>query len=186
MEVSNSRESSVTKKRERIPRERVMEKDTSVNKLDKFNGNSGKRFKDVEKIGGMKRARVNRENVCPCLIRIFIKYGEAHREEEYIKHDKLPKNELAIHAWKDSTLREITELLKQSEPKIREWGSRVQFSIVFADQRGKYLLRNIGSLDSHRNARDDFRTLDELHFQVGDFLAISIVSEQHQEPKADS
>ena len=72
----------------------------------------------------------------------------------------------------------MTELLKEPVAEIRQWKSKVHYWVVYPDSRGKYLLRDIGIVESHRNAKDDFRTLDELRFQPGDFLAISIMDKQ--------
>jgi len=132
------------------------------------------------------RVIVNRANVSPTLIRIFLKNNESHKEEEF-SGKNTPEREINLHLWVDATLREITDLLKETQPVAREWGSRLNYSLVYPDKRGKNVLKEIGSVDAHRFGRDDNRTLDELHYQMGDFLAISLQSPKlHDDKQQDT
>src|SRR5690554_2377811 len=66
------------------------------------------------------------------------------REKEFHVKGKEPGTEMALHLWcdflfdlhcrKDSSLREIVDLLKEQEPSLREWGTRLRFSFVYPDK----------------------------------------------------
>jgi len=125
------------------------------------------------------RDKVNRINVCPFLVRVFIKRNQLFKEEEFHIRGKEVGEEKHLHCWKDMTLRDITELLKEVEPTLRNWGTRIKYSFVYPDKRGKTVMKEVGTIDSHRGGgRDDLKTLDSLHFQVGDFIAAEIVEKK--------
>jgi histone deacetylase complex subunit SAP18 len=48
------------------------------------------------------------------------------------------------------------------------------FSFVYPDKRGRMVLRDVGVTFSTRRNEDETKTLDSLHFETGDFLAVSI------------
>jgi len=165
-----------TEKRERIPRERKpLENPTNESSSSAAN-------LPVRRRNFPQKVKVNRENVCPTLLRVFVRQGVDHIEADFFNRDKLPKGDVCIHVWKDTTLRELTELLKEPEPSIRNWGSRMHYRLIYPDRGGRLVLRELGVVDGHRNARDDFRTLDDIRWQYGDFIAATILEpEDHQE-----
>jgi len=120
-----------------------------------------------------KRIKLDRSEACPSLLRVFIKTNEAFREEELVGN-KIPGTEIQLHVWKDSTLRELTDLLKEVEPTTRKWGTRLTFSLLFPDKRGKNVMKEIGAVDAHRTGKDDGKTLDGIHFQPGDSIGVAI------------
>lgn len=42
-------------------------------------------------------------------------------------------------------------------------------------------MREVTTIDSMKIGKEDNKTLDELHYQIGDFLAISIWNEKNKE-----
>jgi len=145
----------------------------------------GERFpKDVEEFllprsqiqNRGRKAKVDRANTCPFLLRIYIKHNEAHKEDDFsvILRGKEPQNEIQIHTWKDATLREVVDLLKEVEPITRNWGTKVNISFVYPDKRGKNVMKEIAILDAQKEGKDDHKTLDDYHFLVGDMLAITL------------
>jgi len=130
---------------------------------------------------GRERERVNRANVCPFLIKVLIKQNQLFTEEDFL--NKQPQNELAIHTWMDSTLREICDLVKEVSPPIREWGTRLTFKGISMDRRGKNIITDIGFIDTSRAGRDDEKTLNQARFQIGDFLAVSVFSRNTPRPE---
>jgi len=125
--------------------------------------------------------RVDRSNVCPFLVRVFIKHNQGFKEDEFLIRGKEPGDEKNLHLWKDMTLRDVTELLKEYDVAIRTWGTRVKYSFVYPDKRGRNVMKEVGSVDSQREGRDDRKTLDALHFQIGDFVAAEVMERKPRE-----
>jgi len=107
-------------------------------------------------------------------------------EEEFAVRGKEPAGEYNLHTWKDATLRELIILLKEIDPTFDEWGTKLTFSLVYPDKRGKNVMKEIGVLDAHKSGRDDHRTLDDLHFQLGDLIAISTFNRDSANANATS
>jgi len=116
----------------------------------------------------------NHATACPFLIRAFIKQNELHKEEEFQNLRAPPGKEIELHAWMDATLGQITDLIKESEPTARSYGSKLSFGFVYPDKRGKNVKKDVGIVDPLRSGREEMKTLDELRYQVGDFLAVTV------------
>jgi len=117
---------------------------------------------------------VQREKVCPVLVRVFTKVGSHHRSEEYDLRGKNPKDELQIYTWRDANLRELTNLVKEVNPLVRRRTTELSFAFVYPDKRGQMVLREVGKIHSVKKGEDDLKTLDSLHFEAGDFLDVAI------------
>lgn len=68
------------------------------------------------------------------LIRAFVKMGAHHRAEEFEVGKEPVDDELHIHTWMNASLREISDLLKETHPAARERGGRLSFAIVYPDK----------------------------------------------------
>eukprot|EP01120_Amphizonella_sp_Union-15-10_P012162 TRINITY_DN5363_c0_g1_i1.p1 TRINITY_DN5363_c0_g1~~TRINITY_DN5363_c0_g1_i1.p1 ORF type:complete len:189 (-),score=31.46 TRINITY_DN5363_c0_g1_i1:9-575(-) len=143
------------------PRDRILPK-------ERRNGNREQPPKEVFK--------VDREKTCPLLLRVFTKMGGHHSPEDFRGTPPLAVegDELQIYTWKDATLREITNLIKEVRRAARAREARLTFSFVYPDSNGRYVMREVGSLHSTRPGKDDNKTLHELRFQTGDFLDVAI------------
>ncbi|KAJ7549763.1 hypothetical protein O6H91_07G067500 [Diphasiastrum complanatum] len=144
---------------------------------------------------------VDREKTCPLLLRVFTKIGGHHSVEEFATRGKEPKDEVQIYTWRDATLRELTDLVKEVAPAARRRDARLSFAFVYPDRRGRNVMRSaasrgirhfkaqsgrhvvpppnineVGMTHANGNTRrpDDTRTLAELSFQTGDFLDVAI------------
>lgn len=120
---------------------------------------------------------VDREKTCPLLLRVFTKNGAHHTVEDFSMRGKEPKEEVQIYTWRDATLRELTELVKEVSPSARRRDARLSFAFVYPDRRGRNVIRNVGLTHANgasRRGGDDARTLAELMFQTGDFLDVAI------------
>ena len=53
---------------------------------------------------------------------------------------------------------------------------RFRFWIVYQDSRGNMKKREIGTIHSTKKFKEDFITLFEHKFRIGDFLDLSIIS----------
>lgn len=56
-----------------------------------------------------------------------------------------PASELSIHTWMDADLRELAELVKQTQPESRLKGVQMEFALVFPDKRGTNIMRVVRS-----------------------------------------
>nr|XP_023876865.1 histone deacetylase complex subunit SAP18-like isoform X1 [Quercus suber]XP_023876866.1 histone deacetylase complex subunit SAP18-like isoform X2 [Quercus suber] len=119
---------------------------------------------------------VDREKTCPLLLRVFTKNGSHHGEEDFAVRGKEPKDEVQIYTWKDATLRELTDLVKEVAPEARRRSAKLSFAFVYPDNRGRFVLRTVGTTLSYGNGRrlDDSKSLGELSFQIGDYLDVAI------------
>lgn len=121
---------------------------------------------------------VDREKVCPLLLRVFTKHGGHHGLDEFATRGDEPKEEVQMYTWKDATLRELTDLLKEVVPEARRRDARLSFSFVYPNRQGRNVMKQAGITNSNarRQTVDDNKTLQELGFQTGDFLDVAIYS----------
>ncbi|KAK9035959.1 hypothetical protein V6N11_077981 [Hibiscus sabdariffa] len=121
---------------------------------------------------------VDREKTCPLLLRVFTKIGGHHSKEDFAVRGKEPKDEVQIYTWKDATLRELTDLVKEVAPAARRRDARLSFAFVYPDKNGRFVVREVGKTFSYGNGRrlDDSKTLNELRFEIGDYLDVAIMS----------
>ncbi|GAB4813144.1 hypothetical protein N2152v2_000190 [Parachlorella kessleri] len=117
---------------------------------------------------------VDREKVCPLLLRVFTKLGSHHHLEDFGKRGQEPKDEVQMYTWMDATLRELCDLVKEVQPAARRPSARLSFSFVYPDRRGRNVMRNVGQVHSTRYGEDDTKSLRQLQFQTGDFLSVAI------------
>ena len=110
------------------------------------------------------------------LIRIFCKFGEHHREDEFSYTQQPVEDEVLVHTWRDATFNELTELLAQEHREIRQGGTKYTFKVVFPQGDGKWIPRNLGSTMIGRRLPDDIstQTLAQARYQVGDFMSVAI------------
>ncbi|KAL3517058.1 hypothetical protein ACH5RR_023960 [Cinchona calisaya] len=121
---------------------------------------------------------VDREKTCPLLLRVFTKVGGHHNEEDFAVRGKEPKDEVQIYTWMDATLRELTDLVKEVAPEARRKDAMLSFAFVFPNNRGRFVVREVGRTFSSPNARrpdDGSRALADLKFQIGDYLDVAIL-----------
>ncbi|CAL9105348.1 unnamed protein product [Musa acuminata var. zebrina] len=114
---------------------------------------------------------------CPLLLRVFTKVGGHHPAEDFAVRGKEPKDEVQIYTWKDATLRELTDLVKEVSQEARKRDAKLSFAFVYPDKNGRFVVRPVGMTYSHGNGRrlDDAKTLAELGFQIGDYLSVAIL-----------
>mmetsp|Transcript_28461 Transcript_28461/g.71482 ORF Transcript_28461/g.71482 Transcript_28461/m.71482 type:complete len:147 (-) Transcript_28461:308-748(-) len=118
---------------------------------------------------------VDREKVCPFLLRVFIKVGANFREENFAR--STITEDVQIYTWFDASVRELTALIKEVCPEARERNAALNFAFVYPTRRGVMVVRPVARSFSRRKSADDAKTLQELRFEVGDFLAVSVFPE---------
>ncbi|KAL8159291.1 hypothetical protein V2J09_000828 [Rumex salicifolius] len=118
---------------------------------------------------------VDREKTCPLLLRVFTKIGGLHDKEEFSVRGKEPKDEVQIYTWKDATLRELADLVKEVSPAARRRDAKLSFAFVYPDKNGRFVVREVGKTFSYGNGRrlDDNKALEDLGFQIGDYLDVA-------------
>ena len=89
-----------------------------------------------------------------------------------------PAGEVQIYTWRDATLKELSDLVRQVVPEARNTGVRLDFSLVYTDKSGRARSRRCGSISpsasSHQS--DAFVTLQSCRWQPGDFLSVCFLS----------
>ncbi|KAL9231059.1 hypothetical protein vseg_006327 [Gypsophila vaccaria] len=119
---------------------------------------------------------VDREKTCPLLLRVFTKVGGHHTNEDFAVRGKEPKDEVQIYTWKDATLRELTDLVKEISPAARRRDARLSFATVYPDRNGRLQVKKMGETFSNPNKRkDDNLALGDTFFQTGDYLDVAIL-----------
>jgi histone deacetylase complex subunit SAP18 len=126
-------------------------------------------------------AAIDREKVCPLLLRVFPKTG-SHYEPEEFEDDPArapptgvePKDEVQMYTWQDATLRELCELVKEVFGAARRPSARLSFALIYPDSRGRKVLRQIGVVHSTRTGQDDTVALRDVKFETGDFLSVAV------------
>ncbi|XP_058085494.1 histone deacetylase complex subunit SAP18 isoform X2 [Magnolia sinica] len=105
------------------------------------------------------------------------KIGRHHTKEDFAVRGKEPKDEVQIYTWKDATLRELTDLVKEVAPEARRRDAKLSFAFVYPDKNGRYVVRPVGMTHSYGIGRrpDDGKALAELSFQIGDYLDVAIL-----------
>lgn len=119
---------------------------------------------------------VDREKTCPLLLRVFPKTGGHHLVEDFSGREREPKDEVQIYTWKDASLRELTELIKEVQPLARRRSARLSFAFIYPDRKGRNVMRQVGVTNgsTRQGLADDEKTLAELSFQTGDLLDVAI------------
>lgn len=106
-----------------------------------------------------------------------LQIGGHHSREDFAVRGKEPKDEVQIYTWKDATLRELTDLVKEVAPAARRRDARLSFAFVYPDKNGRFMVREVGKTFSYEGRRqlDDGKMLAELGFEIGDYLDVAIL-----------
>lgn len=125
--------------------------------------------------GGERKLRIDRQKICPLLLRVFCKLGEHHKADDFKHPDKEPTDdEFQIYTWKDATLGELTSLIKGVRKAARRRTARLSFAFVYPDRAGKKVVRYVGETYSTRRSQDGKKSLADLKFETGDYLDVAI------------
>ncbi|KAH7491582.1 hypothetical protein PRIC1_003009 [Phytophthora ramorum] len=120
---------------------------------------------------------IDREKHCPFLLRVFFSKGAHNRADAFEALDDKPiANELHIYTWPDATLRELADLVQDSNADAQKPNMRLSICVVSETRDGRVLMRKVGYVNSsHRRCADDSKTLASVRFHPG-FLIASKVS----------
>mmetsp|Transcript_7677 Transcript_7677/g.10530 ORF Transcript_7677/g.10530 Transcript_7677/m.10530 type:complete len:227 (-) Transcript_7677:272-952(-) len=155
----------MNRERDRSHRDHRENRDRSPKRMGNFN--RMRRDRD--------RPSVDRQKICPLLLRVFCKQGGHHKAEDFKDPEKEPTDdEFQIYTWKDATLGELTSLIKGVRKAARRRTARLSFAFVYPDRTGNKVVRLVGETFSTRRSSDGHKTLGELHFETGDYLDVAI------------
>lgn len=145
--------------------------------------------------------RVDRVKTCPSLLRVFVKAGSHHADSEFSTNQLPTRDEHQVYTWRDSTVREILNLVRDADPALRATTlplARFSVRVVYWDANAdRYTSQEIAVVQNrdllqppvtggaaHRqgppppgsaNPRLD-RTLADAKLVVGDFLDIAYIA----------
>jgi len=117
---------------------------------------------------------INREKICPFLIRLFYKENDFNSLEDMNTSRYPSTRELHIYTWMDASLRELTMLIRDSVDFAKRKDAILNYSFIFPDSKGKYQRKEIGSIHMYKKGQDDNKSLQQLRFTIGDYIDISI------------
>lgn len=122
-----------------------------------------------------KKSTVDREKVCPFLLRVFCKRGNHHRIEDFTINHQPVEDEVQIYTWKDASLREIASLLAEVDPKYARHGYSISFKSIYLDNvRARYNSKDLGVIDISNPSSSDDITLEKNKFIIGDFIDVAL------------
>lgn len=141
--------------------------------------------------------RVDRVKTCPSLLRVFVKAGSHHADSEFSTNQLPTRDEHQVYTWRDSTVREILNLVRDADPALRATTlplARFSVRVVYWDANAnRYTSQEVAVVQNrdllqppagaHRqgpspgstNPRLD-RTLADAKLVVGDFLDIAYIA----------
>lgn len=135
--------------------------------------------------------KVDRSKTCPMYVRMFCRVNGHHRYfqkvllkylpclvscrlEEFSRDRQPLDDELIIYTWKDATLKELSDLIKEVHADSRRKEAKFSFMLLYQDLRGDFRSKPLGTVANSRPSKDDLLTLEELRFVQGDFIDVSI------------
>jgi histone deacetylase complex subunit SAP18 len=128
----------------------------------------------MSNIGNNNFPEINREKICPFLLRVFYKDNDFNSLEDMSSGIFPTNRELHIYTWMDASLREITMLIKEAVDLARNKEATIYFSFIFPDSKGKLQRKEVGYVYSNKKCPDESKTLQNLKFTIGDYMDINI------------
>ncbi|GMH24841.1 hypothetical protein Nepgr_026684 [Nepenthes gracilis] len=111
----------------------------------------------------------------PVLLSLILLWvGGHHDKEDFAVRGKEPKDEVQIYTWKDATLHELTDLVKEASPAASRRDAKLSFAFVYPDKHGRFVVREVGKTHFYGNGRclDAGKALAELNFQFHDDMEL--------------
>ncbi|CAG8651887.1 3206_t:CDS:2 [Funneliformis caledonium] len=122
--------------------------------------------------GGKPKLVIDREKTVPFLLRMF------YRIDDFTPEHLPTEDEVQIYTWKDATLKEISNLIKEVVQDANRPNARLSFKLVYIDNlRGKYAFKELGTIHnvtSSTTPEQEGINLDDARFVIGDFIDVAI------------
>ncbi|ORZ16541.1 Sin3 associated polypeptide p18-domain-containing protein [Absidia repens] len=121
-------------------------------------------------------AKIDREKVCPFLLKIYTQVGRHHSVNEYQNNTHPPiQDELPIYTWKDATLGEIALLVQEVVPEARHADAHLTFRLIYLDTvSGRHQQTEIGQVINAEESKSQSKTLEDCRFMIGDYLDVAV------------
>ncbi|KAI8908799.1 Sin3 associated polypeptide p18-domain-containing protein [Powellomyces hirtus] len=157
-------------------RHKLLERPTSAVANASSHGHAPASLHDARP-GNRRRLNVDREKVCPFLVRLYVSTDHEFTSEEIERRGLPEKSEVLLHTWKNATLRELASLLTPTHPAALERLSAITFqSVIRTQTRGsEFRVTPVGTVYNFRPSPDDQKTLEQAKFVIGDGLLVSIL-----------
>lgn len=68
------------------------------------------------------------------------------------------------------------DLIKSALPLAMKKDVKFKFAIIFEDLSGNLKRKEVGTVYSVKKSRDEFATLEDLRFSIGDYLDLNIMT----------
>ncbi|KAJ3343617.1 Histone deacetylase complex subunit sap18 [Gonapodya sp. JEL0774] len=125
-------------------------------------------------IGKPRRNPVDREKVCPYLLRIFVREGGFPSMQD-LDEGRTPDTEVRLYSWPDATLREIASLLSLHYPPTAPRSAHLRIRLAYYDPReDRHATTELGNISNWRKGSDDDKTLEHGGFRIGDYVLVSV------------
>jgi len=174
---SERKTSSPTKESKDSTEKEYKDKKKDKNESKDKESTENKSSNSKEKTDEKKKSTVDREKVCPFLLRVFCKRGNHHRIDEFTINHQPVEDEIQIYTWKDASLREIASLLAEVDPKYAKYGNSISFKSIYLDSvRARYNSKDLGVINISKPSTTDDVTLEDNRFIIGDFIDVALQS----------
>ena len=120
------------------------------------------------------RLFVDREKICPFLLRVFLSKGKHHPPGAFGRGKEPVGSEFQIYTWRDATLGELARLVRNVHKGAR-LSPRLSFELISPDRRGNMVARAVGIVGASSQTSESRRSLDELRFITGDYLDVAML-----------
>uniref|UniRef100_A0A7E4VUT5 18 kDa Sin3-associated polypeptide n=1 Tax=Panagrellus redivivus TaxID=6233 RepID=A0A7E4VUT5_PANRE len=129
----------------------------------------------ISEVATKKDKSLDREKVCPFLLRIFCTNMRHNSVHDYSKGSTPTNNELQVYTWFDCSLKELKDLVLNVDQRASKEGTIFDFSIVSPDRfTSRMNMRNIGVVVHKQEGLDDKKTLQSTKFEIGDYIDVAI------------
>ncbi|KAG4301819.1 hypothetical protein PCANB_002078 [Pneumocystis canis] len=120
---------------------------------------------------------IDRKKTTPFLLRLFYKIGGFHSIDEFHPESQPIADEVQIYTWKDAKLHELAQLLAKAIPNNKN--TRFSFRLIFNDHyKERYQTRDIGQVSLFSKGLEANRTLQDIHFVIGDWIDVAVNSDE--------
>src|SRR3984957_440375 len=107
-------------------------------------------------------------------LRVFCREHGHHRLEEFSRGAPID-DELIVYTWRDATLKEISNLIKEVHESSRRRDARFSFRHLYRESTyGRLLHRDAGMVMNDATNKNDDKTLDDIRLLAGDYLDVAI------------
>ncbi|KAJ9089602.1 Histone deacetylase complex subunit sap18 [Entomophthora muscae] len=122
---------------------------------------------------------IDREKICPFLLRVFCRSGSHHSLPEFDLNHVPEKDEIQLYSWKNATLGELTSILKDVHGKDIRRDNVISFKVIYYDYgKSEFRAKDVGAVVYGRHSPGEGKCLDQLRFVIGDYLSVAILPPQ--------